>query len=215
MHTVVIGQDPYPEVQRATGRAFEDWGVPELDFSPSLKRLLQSALTCQNPGLNADQNDTGWQEIREEVTAQLANRQAMTAYFDRLAAQGVLFLNAAWTCSAVPVGLPKTEKDRISSAHRVFWRPVMQKLIADLAALEQPIAFILLGKTAQNLLSGIEGVFRHSAVVPNNHPGRPAYFGDNPFCRLNAAQEQLAGAEIQWWAPQELPPAGPNVGGDP
>ena len=38
VRVIVVGQDPYPEPNRATGRAFEDWAVQNGEVADSCKR---------------------------------------------------------------------------------------------------------------------------------------------------------------------------------
>jgi uracil-DNA glycosylase len=217
VRVVVVGQDPYPNQLSATGRSFEDWNDQADEFPVSLKRLLQSALTCMQPALRADANDAGWNDVVDEVTGLLTNRVDMTRYFDGLAAQGVMLINAAWTFTEVEDHQdPKVTKRRRRQAqrtHQALWRPVMQRLIEQLAALDQPTVFLLLGEPAQNLLSGINGQWKKAAIVSNPHPAREKYFTRlNPLLRANQDLEVLevqGGPRITWWPPmQNLPGEG-------
>ena len=139
VRVAVIGQDPYPDPRRATGRPFEDGGaVQGLGVANSLRRLLQSGLTAMEPDLRADQDITGWDIIAERVEEHLANQAAMTDYFDWLAGQGVLFLNTAWTFTEIEPHPDRAERERrlarVQRAHKALWRPVMLRLIEALKA---------------------------------------------------------------------------------
>lgn len=214
VRVVVVGQDPYPEHERATGRAFEDWLVGHTEIADSLKRLLQSAVTCMDLDANADRNDAGWTRIRDRVTWHLPNQEAMTDYFDHLAREhGVLFLNAAWTFTQIadhPVHrVRKSRRNKVQRAHRALWRPIMQRILAEQVARDTPTVFLLLGAAAQNLLCSWDGIWRQSAVVQNIHPSPPnAYFHnkyENPLARVNRALLALnqQEREIAWWPPRE------------
>ena len=209
VRVVVVAQDPYPDRERATGRAFEDWSVgQQQELGGSLKRLLQSAITCKYPGIIPDQNDEGWRHIRDRAAPHLPDREAMTGYFDDLAQEhGVLFLNAAWTFTPV-AGEPEAEekrrrRERTQRAHRALWKPAMQRLIKNQAARDQPTVFLLLGDASQGLLSGWDGVWRQSALVQNAHPAAPGrYFHAdyiNPLRRANEMLVHLGEEEVDWW----------------
>ena len=203
---VVIGQDPYPNPARATGRAFEDWAAHDLGVALSLKRLLQSALAAMEPEVPVDQNNAGWEMIRERVNGHLADQAAMKRYFDGLARQGVLFLNAAWTFTEIEPHPDQKEKKRrlrrAQKAHRDLWRPVMLKLIEGLSARDQPPVFLLMGAYAQSLMN--DGG-RDPDPIRHPHPTsrRPiSYFnGVNPLQCVNQALAPRDEDEIVWWPP--------------
>lgn len=208
VRVVVIAQDPYPDRSRATGRAFEDWSVGDQEPADSLKRLLQSAITCRYPGINAEQNAVAWNDFRDRAAQQLRDREAMTSYFDDLEDRdGVLFLNAAWTFTPVAgeheANETKRRRDRIQNAHRALWKPVVQRLLANIAARDQTTVFLLLGEAAQGLLCGWDGVWRRSAIVQNAHPAAPGrYFHAgyiNPLKRVNKMLTDLDEEEVDWW----------------
>lgn len=198
VRVVVIGQDPYPDRRRATGRAFEDGGAAHhLGVANSLKRLLQSALETA-PAPQGDRNDDGLIRLEAQIREHLPDQTAMTHYFNGLERQGVLFLNAAWTF---------TDSEH-RGAHRALWQPVTLRLIENLAARDQPTVFVFFGRHAQCLLSRIEGIWRHAAIVRNEHPSIPAYFqSPNPIVRATTSLGTLRqpidppAAPIQWWPP--------------
>jgi len=211
VRVVVIGQDPYPERERATGRAFED-GALHRSISISLRRLLQSALTAMNPALNADLNISGWDTIQGQVGAHLTNQAAMTQYFDGLAGQGVLFMNAAWTLTEIEwLADPMQRKrrlGRVQRAHRALWHPMTRRVIERLADREQPPVFLLFGGEAQKCFNS---AMRHLQEIPTSircdHPTarQGTYFDtENPLRQANQALG-LPRA-IQWWPPMALEP---------
>jgi len=208
VRVIVVGQDPYPEPNRATGRAFEDWAVQNGEVADSCKRFLQSALTCEIDNPQVDQSDADWAVVRNSVARHLPDRASMTRYFDRLAGQGVLFLNVAWTFTEFardPEITRKKQMSRIQSAHQALWHPVTKGLIERLAARDQPTVFLFMGSVAQNLLKRVEGLWIKSAVVPCKHPGRSSYFGSrNPFSRVNVALQELGEGTVSWWDPQQV-----------
>ncbi len=210
VRVVVIGQDPYPESPRATGRAFEDGAAHALGIAESLKRLLQSALTAMDPALQADQNRVGWNLIREQVEEHLHDQAAVEHYFDGLTEQRVLFLNAAWTFTEIEwhpdAGERKRRRDRVQNAHRALWRPVTERVIARLAVRNGPPVFLLFGREAQKCFSSAT---RNLQEVPASiccyHPTarREAYFeAENPLRQVNQALG--IPRAIHWWPPEAL-----------
>lgn len=199
VRVVVIGQDPYTQPARSTGRSFEDGAAQGGNVATSLKRLLQSAL-------QAPPNGDNWNSIRERVVEHLPDQPAMTRYFDGLAGQGVLFLNVGWTF---------THLDH-RKAHYDLWQPVNERLLQDMAREEEGgTVFLLLGKTAQtlfrnslpkNVLEELRGEGR--GIVPIDHPHPAAHHnaaylnGVNPLGRVNQDLLGLGEDEIIWWPPR-------------
>ncbi len=190
VRVVVIGQDPYTEPGRATGRSFEDGVAGRISETtrPALRRLVQSAVA---PGLLGGPEP--WRQLRE----MLGDPPPRTGrFFDLLQERGVLFVNASWTF---------THKNH-QSAHKELWRPVTEHLLRQIAAAQGGTVFLLLGREAQ-------GVFRRSIPEPDDfpraafiaHPHPTAYRGNtyfngaNPLVSVNQALRAKGEAEIEWW----------------
>lgn len=193
VQVLVLGEDPYPSISGATGRAFED-GTPD-EAGEALKLALrvlgQSALD-----LHGEACPAGFCHGREGRTA------AIRDGFDRLAEQGVLCLNASWTYTE-----PSHKRD-----HRMLWKPVTAYLLRRLAERpEGPPVLLLLGTRAQ-------GAFDHlrlhnvpqEAVVRSDHPAerKNRYFArQNPLKRVNEALQARHDPPVTWWwAPAEEEP---------
>jgi uracil DNA glycosylase len=220
VRVVAIGQDPYPERERATGRAFEDGAAHHLGIATSLRRLLQSALTTMNHNLGADRDIHGWNTIQDQVGARLTDQAAMTQYFDGLAGQGVLFINAAWTFTEIePHPNPRERArrlGRVQRAHRALWRPVTRKVIEQLAKQDQPPVFLLFGGEAQKCFNFVA---QHLQEIPANvccdHPtarGGTYFNVANPLRQADQAlrppnQALEIHRAINWWPPIGLEPA--------
>ena len=90
-----------------------------------------------SPALNADLEIGGWDRIQDQVEARLINQAAMTQYFDGLAGQGVLFMNAAWTFTEIEWLPDRRQRERrlgrVQRAHRALWRPMTRRVIQRLA----------------------------------------------------------------------------------
>jgi uracil DNA glycosylase len=207
---VVIGQDPYPRISRATGRAFEDGAL--LDWSGevavSLQRIMQSALADRLKRPELARTPANWQNIRQELNSGTITLEPLARYFDRLQeSHGVLFINAGWTLTRFASGGSPEQR-----AHIAMWRPMMTRLLNGLA--ERPngsVVFMLLGGFAQRLFrdSGVEqrardrGAWARSvAAVPHPHPntvGPSGYLArGNPLAGVNAALAAMSSPEVRW-----------------
>ncbi len=205
VRVVVIGQDPYPRLSRATGRAFEDgaWREWTGTVAISLAHLMQSALAARLGRPELAQNASGWATIRGEVAVGAIALEPLTAWFDRLQASGVLFVNAGWTLTRFEPGGSPEQK-----AHIALWRPLMSRLLSGLAVREGgKVVYLLLGSFAQRLFdaSGVRqaaiaaGTWEKSiAAVRHAHPNTVQYFAANPLAQVNAALAAMQGATIDW-----------------
>lgn len=186
VRVVVLGQDPYPAIEAATGRAFED-GTPDAAgqaLRPALRVLGQSALDIHGEASPADFCH-GW--VRRAETIKRC--------FDQLADQGVLCLNASWTY---------TDRDHLR-AHRMCWCPVSEFLVRQLTQRQEgsPV-FLLLGCKAQAFFDRLDlENFPPDKIIKNCHPTarNNRYFrGPNPLKSVNDAIRQVRNAEpITWW----------------
>lgn len=182
---VVLGQDPYPAVESATGRAFEDGTSDAADMAvrPALRTLGQSALDLYGAA------------CPQGFCHGLAGRaETIRARFNALAQQGVLCLNASWTYS----------DDAHQPAHRELWRPATNFVLCRLAEREAgPPVVLLLGTEAQDFFDALHlDAIPNAAVVRKCHPTerRNRYFaGPNPLQRVNEALEHLEKDPITWW----------------
>lgn len=206
---VVIGQDPYPRVSRATGRAFEDGALTDWSGSVaiSLQRLMQSAVSLRLGRPELARTPADWKTIRTAIGDGSIAQEPPGAYFDRLQQAGVLFVNAGWTLTRFVPGGGLDQK-----AHIAMWRPMMSRLLTGLASREQGrIVYLLLGGFARNLFaaSGVEaeararGVWDRSvSAVAHPHPntiGERGYLArPNPLARVNSALVAMGDQPIPW-----------------
>lgn len=158
VRVVVLGQDPYPRRNRATGRAFEDgaWNAarPAL-VADSLRNLLQSAASAEKPNLGISEVGGDWSRVRAAIQENRFLPPAVPRFFDDLSDQGVLSVNAAWTFT----GEDKTEKD----LHLKVWRPILNHLIRKLARSNQPIVFLILGEDARKTFCAADPVCQRTS----------------------------------------------------
>lgn len=201
-----VGQDPYPDAPRATGRAFEDgrWdGVRPETLAHSLKPMMLAAWATQanHEGLF---RAGGWTELAQMQDFTLPTQ---TRFFDYLAGNGVLFVNAAWT---------HTRPEDIKH-HLKLWRPVLHHLLLSLASMaEAPLLFVLLGLKAQKTFerSGVLAAAKANPIWGRHvdrlclpHPSTAAFLRQNPWALTNAFLVARDFDAINWW-PQDPAPIG-------
>ncbi len=192
VRVVVLGQDPYPGIGQATGRAFEDggWdGARTEELASSLKPILLAALATHGDRA-AFFRSGSWPDVRSLIQQEDLDFPELGHYFNTLAEQGVLFINATWTHS----------QDEHLSVHRNLWKPVTNYLLHKLAAGDQSLVFLLLGEDAKRVFCSADIVFNRSAIVVSTHPREPAFLNqENPLVRVNNALRQLDADRIRWW----------------
>ena len=184
VRVVILGKEPYPKAERATGRAFEQGDIISFDarkdIASSLRGLILAVLmtNCLDgklDGLVGCENLGGQSEL-----------------FDSWERQGVMHLNTSLTFSC----------ERHSMEHRNLWRPFVAKIIRSLLNRPQnPVIFAPWGGEARNEMRRILPN-QHNAVVPHNHPSSREYdfFVDgNPLLAINKKLRDLALPEIIWY----------------
>jgi len=209
VRVVILGQDPYPRLGRATGRAFEDalWNAEQPTvIADSLRRLLQSAAAYEHPHLGISEMADDWGTVCNAIRREVILPPATPAYFDNLAAEGVLSVNAAWTFTG--------KDEALKRAHLRTWKPVMKRLLRQLTWRNgnAPIVFLLLGDDARSLFQAtVARCFRQDALngatrlatVYSDHPafqrGGPYFACGNPMRRVNQALDRLGSLPVRWW----------------
>ena len=217
---VVVGNDPYPDPYRATGRSFEQGDVTswieELDVggrvTPSLRSLIYAAAALNYIGLGTCEFRDHQQRLRTALLCRRVMLPEPNAMFGNLASQGVFWINQTPTISAEERGrLSRGSRWRAIEKHRLLhkalWRPVMHRMISVLVeeARRRRIVFALFGGEAQELEGWIdtcrtcqgipEGNVR---VVKSGHPSkiRPFFHNGNPLYRIN--RELPVNRRIRW-----------------
>lgn len=206
---VIIGQDPYPALPRATGRSFEQgdlvrWQVPSSAVANSLRVLVRMLVAerVQDSALLK----LSWAMLASHAATSPIALEPPRGLFDRLQVeQGVLFLNAGLTISRyLPGGAPEQIR-----GHLPFWRPVVGQVLRALATRESgQVVFLCLGQLAQRLLVN-EGVKQaamqagtwgtRAADIALPHPVANGFIGGpNPFGAINAKLAALGAAPVRW-----------------
>lgn len=211
VRVVVIGQDPYPRQASATGRAFEEgaWNGDPTNMAESLQRIFQSAILSAGNVAGVSAVDRDWPTICRKMAEDAIETPVMADYFNGLAAQGVLFVNAAWTFTE-----PQHKK-----THLEVWKPVMRHLLDHLVQREdRPIVFLLFGDDARKVLSGARSQRPRQydeasmKIVRCAHPtargGISYFYYPNPLKTVNLALAELGDTvPVQWWPPFANVPA--------
>jgi uracil-DNA glycosylase len=206
---VLIGQDPYPSLSRATGRSFEQgdigaWGLPASSVANSLRvllRMMVAARTNDNAVLKMS-----WAAFVRHIATAAVGLESPSALFDRLQqTQGVLFLNAGLTITRYQSGgAPEQTK-----GHIPFWRPVVGQVLRAMATRESgQVVFLCLGQIAQKVLAseGVKLAATHAGTwdtragdVALPHPVAPGFIdGPNPFSAVNAKLVSFGASPIAW-----------------
>jgi uracil-DNA glycosylase len=193
VRVVVLGQDPYPEIRSATGRAFED-GTRDAEGKRLRAALVRLAGSARELAAG-----TGVGPLCPRRDGRAA---AIRAHFDHLRDQGVFFVNASWTF---------TQNNKVhQDAHWNMWKPVTGWLLGRLVAqINPPPIFLLLGKRAEKSFDefGLNGV----QTVRHAHPTSRAglYFENgNTFEKVNNALLDLGQDPVEWWF--SCPPSVPT-----
>ena len=97
VRAVVIGQDPYPDVAKATGLSFEqgnlrDWVQDDRLVSKSLRRMIQAA-AAEDAGDDSYMSSRGWSEFINDTREGRIRPRSPGDFFNDSREQGVLWLN--------------------------------------------------------------------------------------------------------------------------
>lgn len=203
---VLIGQDPYPALSRATGRSFEQgdlntWVGKGSSVASSLRVLLRM-LVATRTGNPAVLKMTWANFVKFTATIQLESPRDL---FDHLQAQGVLCLNAGLTITRYKSGgAPEQTK-----GHLPFWKPVVGQVLRSIATRNDGhVVFLCLGQFAQKLLvservkadattAGTWGTRASDLALP--HPVAPGFIsGVNPFVAVNGKLASMGAPAIDW-----------------
>ncbi len=138
---VILGQDPYPEKGRATGRAFEvgDLGSWNDKFRQvSLKNIVRLIHKAYN-NFNEYKEIKRFSEIQDEIKLGKFNILPPNEIFSSWERQGVLLLN---TYLSVESG--------ITGSHIEIWEPFSIKLLEFISNENKNINWFLWGKQAED-----------------------------------------------------------------
>jgi uracil-DNA glycosylase len=192
---VVLGQDPYPNVAHATGRAFEQGDLSDYSskkVTTSMRRILQGLAEART-GKASYVGAGGWPLLKADLAALMIEPPA--TLWDRWRDQGAIFLNAGLTITRFKSGGSPEQK----YGHIPLWQPFVAHLLKSLAQL-QPYVFVTWGQFAQQLAGKVSTW--GPQVIPLNgiHPAAGAGFlkPPNQFVGIAAKLQGLGGPPFRW-----------------
>ncbi|CCO22458.1 uracil-DNA glycosylase [Maridesulfovibrio hydrothermalis] len=169
---IVLGQDPYPQQDVATGRSFEVGDIKswaELKRNASLVNILK--LLHKNY-LGAD-DVVGIAEIRADIASGRFPVLPPKKLFSYLEEQGVLFLNTALTCKIMDSG-----------SHTEIWRGFTSELLKFISVNNPEAKWLLWGKDAQEFASFVPAGQKMTSYHPRLHDKKEGSFlGENHFAK--------------------------------
>ncbi len=153
---VILGQDPYPQPGVATGRAFEvsyleNWYDTFKYLNPSLQNLMRTVYKTYTGRI------VKYSEFKRVISDEKFKILPPAEWFNSLEAQGVLFLNTAYTC-------------RINSpgSHSDVWQNFSRELLTYIHDKKSGIVWFLWGNHADEITSHLNDI----KAIRNYHPSR-------------------------------------------
>lgn len=148
---VIVGQDPYPAADKATGRCFEVSNTSWVGVPQSLKPILCATYSYSNNRTFLD-----YEKVIEQIELSLWSIHPPNVFFEKLETdKGVFLLNKSLTCE---LGSP--------GSHTNYWAPFINLLVRKLSKNKGTIWF-LLGSKAQELEREIS---KDHLIVKSIHP---------------------------------------------
>lgn len=178
MKVAILGQDPYPEKGRATGRAFEvgDLGSWNDKFRQvSLKNIIR--LLYKNYNNIDDYNEIlKFSEIQKEIKQGTFNIAPPDRLFKSWEKQGVLLLNAYFTVEA-----------GITGSHISIWEPFSIKLLEYISEENKNINWFLWGRFSEEKSKYI----KHGKFYISRHPMMCSEKYEDDFLRNNCFKDTM------------------------
>lgn len=137
------------------------------------------------------------QNIYKELEADLGVPAAKSGDLTSWAQQGVFLLNTVLSVRA-----------HVANSHKDFgWQSFTDAVIAALAELPQPIAFVLWGAQAQKKAALVEKSPYPRLVLQSPHPSPLSayrgFFGSRPFSQINAFLVSYGFSPVDWKIPED------------
>ncbi|MBL8484955.1 MAG: hypothetical protein JNJ60_22355 [Rhodocyclaceae bacterium] len=209
VRAVLLGQDPYPEIRRATGRSFEQGDLSNWqgEVAKSLRHIIQVLAEHRAPDPDYVPRDSAWPGVSARIVAGNPAIELPAGLFDRWQEAGVMCLNLGLTLSRFD-DRDAPAADRVQPAHMGLWKPVVTTIVRHLAQRPgRPLLVLLWGGMAQKAVDQMRlNSARQDgespaqlAVVRRIHPVMPAFLQlPDPFAQANAALETIGAAPINW-----------------
>ena len=137
------------------------------------------------------------QNIYKELEADLGVPAAKNGDLTSWAQQGVFLLNTVLSVRA-----------HAANSHKDFgWQSFTDAVIAALAELPQPVAFVLWGAQAQKKAALVEKSPYPRLVLQSPHPSPLSayrgFFGSRPFSQINAFLVSYGFSPVDWKIPED------------
>jgi uracil-DNA glycosylase len=202
---VILGQDPYPSADFATGRAFEAgigrWRELEKMFSHSVRTFMQQLCAARTGRADYALNIAQWPRVIAAIEDGSMPLESPRELMDRWIAQGLLPLNSAFTLSRFAIEIDPHQ----SRGHLPLWRPLLLRVLRFLAERHRPIVFIGYGAVALDALRGagiveMAGSNGPVALIAREHPaaGNQVLALPNPFALCNDLLRERGAEPIRW-----------------
>lgn len=199
---VLMGQDPYTDAARATGRSFEDgsracW-LRSDGLLDSMVRIAQQLASYLSGCNEYSARGTGVRTLQDHLGNGSLVLASPSSVFDLWQEQGVLMLNTALTY---------TNEDDMSY-HQRLWSPIVKRICDRLARRCQSVVFLCFGRDAERLFdsAGIRvHLITNNRLVVRGHPRAGGLYGnggflgeENIFREANARWAASGGCPIVW-----------------
>ncbi len=200
---LILGQDPYPAPDFATGRAFEAGNVAvwrELDkmFSKSVRAYMQLICAARAGKPEYARSFEAWPGLLDDIESGKVDLEPADHLADRWVSQGVLLLNSSLTLSRFQVAVDPHQ----SRGHLSVWRPLMLRVLEILAKRNTPLVIIAFGDAATDCLASARLASPSPPIHVISRP-HPAFADEllpmeNPFVACNRLLEAEGAQPIAW-----------------
>ncbi len=201
---VVLGQDPYPSIDIATGRAFEvgnvaEWRELDKMFTKSIRAWVQMVAEARTGDARYGGVFAHWPHTLQAIESGALPFESPEALSDRWSDDGVLLLNTSFTLSRFQVGIDPHQ----SHGHLVLWKPLIDAVLNHLLEREEPLVFMGFGASAAAALQSagvVEGRRHNVACILREHPASAdaVLSLPNPFALCNAYLAEMGSAPLNW-----------------
>jgi uracil-DNA glycosylase len=201
---VILGQDPYPAPEFATGRAFEAGNVAtwrELDkmFSKSVRAFIQQIVAARTGEPDYARSFEDWPKTLAAIEAGAVALESPSALAQRWVDDGVLLLNASLTLSRFKVEVDPHQ----ARGHLPLWRPLIIEVLRALAARSTPLVVIGFGDVAADTIrrAGVrDAQDARCLCILRDHPARAddVLALENPFLLCNDYLGAVGAKPIGW-----------------
>lgn len=180
---LILGQDPYPEEGRATGRSFEVGDLKSWNQKfrqVSLKNIIR--LIHKNyMEIDSYESIFKYSEIIKQIENNEFKIEAPNELFKSWEEEGVLMLNSYFTCQ---IGKP--------GSHRSVWESFARDLISYIDEVNSDLKWFLWGKEAQSFKSLIVS----GKIIESRHPMMCSNKYDDDFLKFEGFK--ITKNEINW-----------------